>query len=86
MIGTLSAVPTFQFGSPPSVLEYPATVRARGCFRSGSAVMKRTLPPIAPSPYNVPCGPRSTWTRSTSKVLATGAQLRLSTVNTASST
>jgi hypothetical protein len=47
---------------------------------SGTVVMKRIVPPIDPAPNKVPCGPRSTSTRSRSKMAGSGAPASLALV------
>ena len=44
----------------------PVSTLASNLSRRGARVMKRIVPPIEPSPYSVPCGPRRTSIRAIS--------------------
>ena len=52
--------------SASSVLDAPTPTRYSDCVGSGFFIVYLIRPPIAPAPYSVPCGPRSTSTLSTS--------------------
>src|SRR3546814_7501871 len=66
--GTLS-VPEAERPIPPesSTLDALRLTRPPQVSSSGWRSRKRTAPPSAPEPYSVPCGPRSTSTRSMSE-------------------
>ncbi len=51
--------------------------RALELVRLGFGVMKRTVPPSELAPYSVPCGPRSTSTRSISNSFGVGSAEKL---------
>src|SRR6266404_150312 len=69
MMGPPNAPPTSYVGSPSWVKPPSTLLLPEYSVRLGATVMKRTAPPIVDPPYKVPCGPRSTSTRSRSNTL-----------------
>ena len=49
-----------------AVCEPPAVTSSEVAVKSGLVWIMRIVPPTEPEPYSVPCGPRSTSTRSMS--------------------
>jgi hypothetical protein len=66
LIGTLSTAPAVKPGPPPWVHEVPNFTEPANSMVSGWLVTYLSTPLMAPAPYSVPCGPRSTsmWLRS----------------------
>jgi len=64
--GMLATPLTVLPAPPPWVALAPTATLPENSEVSGSLVTYLTTPPIAPAPYSVPCGPRSTSMRSTS--------------------
>ncbi len=64
--GTLSTAFSVLPAPPPFVALAPTATLPESSEVSGSLVTYLITPPIAPAPYSVPCGPRSTsmWLRS----------------------
>ena len=58
---------------PKRVTAPPTATPWAAASRSGFRVMMRMMPPIEPTPYSDPCGPRISSTRSTSTSRRSGS-------------